>query len=139
MMKELTPAMRRYVLGMMLLMMAYVLILFGVNVLFDTYSPDGPIAYAAAALPALPIVGVFVLICRLLVDMKTDEYVRMLLVRQTLVASGFALTVATIWGFLEAFELAPHLEAYWFAVLWFAGLGVGGCTNAVIESRRGAE
>lgn len=138
-MKQLSVPMRRYLYGFMLLMTAYVLALVGVNMYFDSASPTGPVAYAAAALPALPIVGVFVIIGRLLVDLKTDEYVRMLLVRQTLVASGFALTVATVWGFLEAFELAPHFEAYWFAVLWFAGLGVGGCTNAMIESSRGAE
>lgn len=132
-MNKMTPALRRYTWSIMLLMTAYVLVLLGVNVYFDNSSPTGAPAYAAAILPALPIVGVFVVIGRLLVDLKTDEYVRMLLVRQTLVATGFALTVATVWGFLEGFELAPHLEAYWFAVLWFAGLGVGGCTNAVLE------
>ena len=132
-MRQMTPAFRRYTYGMMLLMTAYVVVLVGVNHYFDTDRPLGAVAYLAAALPALPIVGVFVIIGRLLVDLRTDEYVRMLLVRQTLVATAFALTVATVWGFLEAFDLAPHFEAYWFAVLWFAGLGVGGCTNAILE------
>ena len=135
----MTPAMRRYTYGILLMMTAYVVVLFAVNYYFDARSPSGPAAYLAAALPALPIIGVFVLIGRLLLDLRSDEYVRMLLVRQTLVASGFALTVATVWGFLEAFDLAPHLEAYWFAVLWFGGLGVGGCANAVLERGGGGE
>lgn len=135
----MSPPMRRYTRSMLLLMVSYVLILIGVNIYFVNNSPTGPIAYVAAALPALPIVGVFIIIGRLLVDLKTDEYVQRLLVRQTLIATGFALTIATFWGFLEAFNLAPHLEAYWFAVLWFGSLGVGGCANALVERNRGGE
>ncbi|HET9810560.1 MAG TPA: hypothetical protein VFP53_02545 [Sphingomicrobium sp.] len=137
-MQRLSPAMRRYTISLTLLMIAYVLILFGVNVYFANSSPTGASAYIAAALPALPIIGVFLIIGRLIVDLKDDEYVRMLMVRQTLIATGFSLTIATVWGFLESFDLAPHVEAYWFAVLWFAGLGIGGCANALIE-RGGGE
>ena len=132
-MRSVSPAMRRYTIGLTLLMTAYVLILLGVNVYFDNNSPTGAIAYVAAALPAFPIIGVFLIIGRLIVDLKNDEYVRMLMVRQTLIATGFSLSIATVWGFLESFDLAPHVDAYWAAVLWFAGLGVGGCLNAVIE------
>ena len=134
-MDKTNPFFRRYAWSVMLLMAGYALVLFGVNVYFENSAPTGALAYIAAALPALPIVGVFIVIGRLLVDLRTDEYVRMLMVRQTLVATAFALTVATVWGFLESFQLAPHIEAYWFAVLWFAG--VGGCLNAFLERSRG--
>jgi hypothetical protein len=60
---------------------------------------------------------------------EQDEYVRMLMVRQTLWASGFALSAATIWGFLESFGLAGHVDAYYIAVAWFFGLGIGGVIN----------
>ena len=138
-MTKMNPAMRRYTWSVTLLMMAYVLVLFGVNAFFANSEPTGVSAYAAAALPALPVIGVFFVIGRLLVDLRSDEYVRMLLVRQTLIATGFSLTIATVWGFLESFDLAPHFEAYWFTVLWFAGLGLGGCTNALIERRGGRD
>jgi hypothetical protein len=127
-------AYRRYTWSVMLLMVGYVAALFGVNAYFDNGPPSGAIAYAAAVLPALPIVGVFFVLGRLLVELD-DEYVRMLMVRQTLVATAFMLSVATIWGFVESFGLLPHVEAYWAAILWFGGLGVGGCANLVIESR----
>ena len=32
------------------------------------------------------------------------------MVRQTLWASGFALSVATVWGFLESFDLVGHVD-----------------------------
>ncbi|HEX8532531.1 MAG TPA: hypothetical protein VF662_00020 [Allosphingosinicella sp.] len=137
MLNRQNPAMRRYTLSVTLLMIGYVLALFGVNAFFENGPPSGATAYAAAVIPALPIIGVFFVIGRLLVELK-DEYLRMLMVRQTLIATAFMLSVATIWGFVESFGLLPHAEAYWAAVLWFGGLGVGGCVNALIE-RRGAE
>lgn len=128
------PEVKRYTRDVLIVMTAYVVALIGVNMWFKAAPPSGALAYVAAALPALPILGVFALIGRLLARLR-DEYVRMLLVRQSLVATAFALSVATVWGFLESFELAPHAEGYWAAVLWFAGLGVGGCFNAIVESR----
>jgi hypothetical protein len=88
----------------------------------------GPVAYLAAVLPALPIIGIFAAIGRYLVE-EQDEYLRMLMVRQTLWASAFALSVATVWGFLESFDMVGHVEAYYVAVLWFGGLGLGACIN----------
>lgn len=123
-----SPEMRRYNRSVLLLMAGYVLILFGVNAFFRNAHPTGVSAYVAAILPALPIIGVFAVIGRLLIDLR-DEYIRMLLVKQVLVATGFMLTIATAWGFLEAFDLAPHVDAYFAAILWFAGLGVGACFN----------
>ena len=84
--------------------------------------------YVVAVLPALPIIGIFVAIGRYLVE-EDDEYVRMLMVRQTLWASGFALSSATIWGFLENFDLVGHFDGYYVAIAWFFGLGIGGVVN----------
>jgi hypothetical protein len=50
-------------------------------------------------------------------------------VRQALVATGFTLSLSTMWGFLENFGLVPHVETFYIAVLWFGGLGVGACYN----------
>jgi hypothetical protein len=84
--------------------------------------------YVVAMLPALPIIGIFAAIGRYLVE-EQDEYVRMLMVRQTLWASGFALSLATVWGFLENFDLVGHADGYYVVIAWFFGLGVGGCVN----------
>jgi hypothetical protein len=90
----------------------------------------GPVAWVAAILPALPIIGIFGAMGRYLID-EQDEYVRMLTVRQTLWATGFALSIATIWGFLESFDMVGHIESYYVAILWFGGLGFGSLMNKV--------
>ena len=81
-----------------------------------------------AVLPALPIIGIFFAIGRYLVE-EQDEYIRMLMVRQTLWATGFTLSCATIWGFLESFDLVGHADGYYVVIAWFFGLGVGAVVN----------
>jgi hypothetical protein len=122
------PAQRRYTRRAVPLMIAYVAFLAVSLWLRDNWAPTGLLAVALAILPALPLVGVIWALGRLLVE-EQDEYLRMLMVRQTLWASAFALSVATVWGFLESFDMVGHVEAYYVAVLWFGGLGLGACIN----------
>ncbi len=86
--------------------------------------------WIAAILPALAMIGMFVAFGRYLVE-EPDKYQRMLMVRQGLWASGFALSAATIWGFFEAFGLVEHIDAIAIPTLWFFSLGLGALTNAV--------
>ena len=89
----------------------------------------GGLAYVVAVLPALPIIGIFAAIGRYLVE-EQDEYVRMLMVRQTLWASGFALSLATIWGFLENFDLVGHIDAYYIASCGSLGSASAGSSTS---------
>lgn len=122
-------ARRRYNMAVLGCSAGYACALFGAVSYFNNH-PDARTvtAYAAAIVPALLITGIFFAIGRYLIEEK-DEYQRLLMVRQTLVASALALSLATVWGFLESFDLAPHVDAYWFAVIWFGGLGLGSCVN----------
>lgn len=122
------PAQRRYVLRIAASMAAYLVTLAAAVRLVGGGLVTGPPAYVLALLPGIAVAGVFWAIGRLLIE-EQDEYLRMLLVRQTLVATGFTLSLVTAWGFLENFELVPHVDAFYVAVLWFAGLGVGSCVN----------
>ncbi|WP_375392272.1 hypothetical protein [uncultured Sphingomonas sp.] len=131
-----TPAVRRYTRRVLALSVVYALVLVGAVSLFKYRPPAGVLGWLVAIAPGLPIVGIFAAIGRYIVE-ETDEYLRMQVTRQSLVATGFALSLATIWGFLEDFGLMPHIPAYHVAVVWFAGLGVGGCVNWWLE-RRGA-
>jgi hypothetical protein len=123
-----SPALKRYTRRVLWLSVIYVLFLFAAVYAFNHHLLHGVGAYVAAVLPALPIIGIFGTMGRYLID-EQDEYVRILTVRQTLWATGFALSVATIWGFLESFDLVGHVDAYYIAVLWFGGLGLGSCMN----------
>ncbi|MEM6857015.1 MAG: hypothetical protein AAF559_04015 [Pseudomonadota bacterium] len=93
--------------------------------------------FIVAALPGIAISGIFWAIARLIVEEK-DEFIRMLTIRQTLIASGFALSAASIWGFLEAADLVIHLDAYWVAVAWFVGLFFGALANRIEHGTWGA-
>jgi hypothetical protein len=121
-------ARRRYAWRIVVLMTAYVVLLLGADAAFPSVRDQPVLAYALALIPALPILGVFWAIGRLLVE-EPDEYLRHQLVRQSLIATAFMLTIATVWGFLETFGLAPHAEAYLASALWFGGLGIGGIIN----------
>ncbi len=123
-----SPAIKRYNVRVIWLSLLYAVFLMGAVYAFKHQLIVGPLAYFGAILPALPIIGIFAAIGRYLVE-EQDEYVRMLMVRQTLWASGFALSLATIWGFLESFDLASHIDAYYVAVAWFGGLGLGAFIN----------
>lgn len=86
--------------------------------------------FAVGVLPGLAIIGFFWAIGRLIVE-ETDEFIRMLTIRQTLVASALAMSAASVWGMLESADLVAHIDAYWYAVIWFAGLAVGSVVNRV--------
>ena len=93
--------------------------------------------YVIAALPGFAVIGIFWAIGRLIVE-ETDEFIRMLTVRQTLIASALAMSAASIWGFLETADLVPHIDAYWYAVVWFAGLFLGALVNRIEHGTWGA-
>lgn len=122
------PAQRRYVLRVAAAMASYLITLTAALRFVGSGAVTGPLAYLLALLPGLSVAALFWAVGRLLVE-ERDEYLRMLLVRQTLVATGFTLSVATIWGFLENFSLVPHVDAFYIAVLWFVGLGFGSVYN----------
>jgi hypothetical protein len=106
-----SPAVRRYQLRFGVLMGIYGVLLTGFIWLFTTNPPDGPIRYALAVLPALPIVGVVVALGFYFRD-ERDEFLRAFLVTAMMWAMGATLAITTVWGFLETVG-APHLNPYW--------------------------
>ena len=123
-----TPAWKRYNWRVIWLSLVYAGFLIAAVYGFKHDLVPTALKYPVAILPALPIVGIFVAIGRYLVD-EQDEYVRMLMVRQVLWASGFALSLATVWGFLDSFDLVGHADGYYIVIAWFFGLGIGSLVN----------
>ena len=124
-----SPALKRYLKRMVILMSLYLLALFVAVRAFRADAIHGIPAYALAIAPALPIIGVFWAVMRFLME-ESDEFIRMLQVRQCLVATGFCLTVMTIWEFLQNFDLVPPGNGgFGAAFFWFLGLGIGGVYN----------
>jgi hypothetical protein len=121
-------AKRRYNARVLGLSLAYAGALTGVSFVFRSSQPAGPLAWALAILPALPLVGIFIAMGRYLVE-EGDEYLRAVESRKALIATGFMLIVTTCWGFLQSFDQVPRVDFYWAAIIWFFGLGLGSCAN----------
>jgi hypothetical protein len=127
--KYKSPAIRSYLIRLFVLMMIYLVTLFAAVTAFKIHAVSGVPAYALAIAPALPIIGVFWAVMRLLIE-EPDEFVKLMHVRQCLVATGFCLTIMTIWEFLQNFDLvSPGNHGFGAAMFWFMGLGVGALYN----------
>ena len=127
----------RYDRRVLALSLVYAVFLIGATWLFKHQLVSGALAWAVAILPALPICGLFATMGLYVVE-ETDEYLRVLMIRQTLWASAFALSIATIWGFLESFGLVGHVASYCVAILYYAGLGLGTLIARLSSLRRAA-
>lgn len=127
--KYKSPAVRRYLQRLAVLMTTYLVLLFLAVRLFRSGAHLGLAAWPIAIAPALPIIGVIWAVMRLLIE-EPDEFIRMLFIRQALIATGFCLTVVTIWQFLQNFDLVPPGNGgFGAAFFWFMGLGVGSLYN----------
>lgn len=123
-------ATRRYLTRLFIAMGIYVASLVAGKYLVQHHMAEGWAVWPLALLPGLSVVGAFYAIGMFIIEQK-DEYMRMLLVRQTLVASALAMAAATVWGFLENFGLVVHIDAFYWAIVWFLGLGVGAIFNRI--------
>lgn len=117
-----------YLKRMLVVSLLYLGSLFAATTMIDEGDPITPLSIAIAIVPGLAVAGYFWAIARLIIEMK-DEFLKMLQVRQALIATGISLSAASIWGFLESFEQVPHIDAYWWPITWFFGLGVGALVN----------
>lgn len=117
-------AMRTYNRRALVASMVYVVILLSGVGLVRYYDPPAIVRVILAITVALPVIFIIRAMALLLKE-ETDEYLRMRLVEQSLVATGFMLTVATLYGFLNTFDLAPRVDAWAVVPLWALGLGIG--------------
>ena len=87
--KYKSPAIRSYLIRLFVLMSIYIITLLAAVTAFRAHAVSGIAAYALAIAPALPIIGVFWAVMRLLIE-ESDEFVKLLHVRQCLEPPAFA-------------------------------------------------
>jgi len=122
-----SPAMGRYNRRMLTAGAIYVVGLFGAIWAHDSLHPNGLAAFAIAFLPSIGVLLMVFAMGRLVAE-EEDEYQRHRHIRASLFSLGVLLTLATIWGFFEQFDLVPHVPT-WAAVPVFAiGLGFANCS-----------
>jgi hypothetical protein len=90
----------------------------GASVGFRWGHLSGIVAYLAAVLPAIPIMGALAGTGVYLAEEK-DEFQRALLIQSLLGGIGLTLAATTVWGFLEDFTHAPHVSLVWiYPIFW---------------------
>ena len=115
---------RRYTIGIMATSVAYVL---GLGIAMWTWrnlDPSTGITWLLAMLPIAPIFGMIFVMGRYIAE-EQDEYLRHRAIMASLVGLGFVLAIGSFWGFLETFELVPHVPGWWAVPIWAVGMGLG--------------
>jgi hypothetical protein len=118
-----SPAGRRYLKRFIPAMIAYVVLIFGASLAFRDPGLTGPLAWAIAVAPALPIVAV-IAIMGLYVKEETDEFQRRVLIESMLWGFGVTLTVTTVSGFLEMYVHTHGLQSFWAFPIFCLAMGV---------------
>jgi hypothetical protein len=113
-----SPAQRRWVHSCWISAALVAVLAVAVALVFRLLHLHGIPAYLAAVLPALPILWLLVEMGRYLA-LETDEFQRNLLVQCLLGGTGGTLATTTVWGYLEDFAHAPHLDLVLvYAIFW---------------------
>lgn len=120
--KNGTSAGRRYVVRTMAFMSGYVAI--NVLAIFGAFDDIGsPVAAWGLALAvSAPVVGQIWATLSLMNE--SDEFVRALIAKQFIIASGLAMAIASVWGFGESYADAPHIPAWIIYPLFWACFGL---------------
>jgi hypothetical protein len=117
-------------------MAIYLVSLVAANHLIANDLVAGPLAWAAALAPGLAVASVFYAVGMLIIE-QDDEFLRMLLVRQNVIATTFAMSVVVVWGFLEDFGLVDHVAGHLIVVVWAAGMLIGAVANRITHGAWG--
>lgn len=118
------PVIVRYNRRMLMASLGYVLGLGIAVTLWNRFDLSAPIVFAIALLPTLPTFAMIWAMARYLIE-EQDEYLRYRTVIAALISLGFVLALGIFYGFLEMFELVPHIWAWWVLPVWAVGLGIG--------------
>ncbi|WGM39152.1 hypothetical protein [Caulobacter sp. NIBR1757] len=121
--RAMSPAVRRYMKRFIPSMLLYVAVLVGSLFAIKRLHPEGPLLWALAVAPALPILVVIWVMGRYLIE-ETDEFLQAMAVQAMLWGIGITLAVATVWGFLENADLVPHLSSFLMFPLFCGAMGL---------------
>lgn len=123
-----SPAIRNYDRRMIAASLSYVVLLLAGASVARYYAPPVAVRVLLALLVAAPVL-LMIRAVALLIREQHDEYLRMWTVQQSLIAMAVVLSVSTLYGFLNVFDVAPRLDAYLIVPLWGLGLGIGAVYN----------
>ena len=118
-----TAAHRRYVIKTMAFMTPYMAICVA---MMTTDAFDGvmnkPAGWVLAAVVSAPVIGQ--IWATLIYLNEADEFVRAVMTKTFVTATGVAFAVFCVWGFAESYADAPHAPGWLIYPLFWAAFGV---------------
>jgi len=120
--KSTSSAHKRYAIRTIAFMSGYVAV--NVAAIFGAFDDiTSPVAAWALALTvSAPVIGQ--IWATLALMRESDEFVRAVVAKQFILASGLAMAVASVWGFGESYAAAPHIPAWIIYPLFWACFGL---------------
>ncbi len=120
--KSTSSAHKRYAIRTIAFMSGYVAV--NVAAIFGAFDDiASPVAAWALALTvSAPVIGQ--IWATLALMRESDEFVRAVVAKQFILASGLAMAIASVWGFGESYAAAPHIPAWIIYPLFWACFGV---------------
>jgi len=120
--KSTSSAHKRYLVRTVAFMSGYVAV--NVAAIFGAFDDiTSPVAAWALALTvSAPVIGQIWATLSLM--RESDEFVRAVVAKQFILASGLAMAIASVWGFGESYATAPHIPAWMIYPLFWACFGV---------------
>jgi len=90
------------------------------------FHPTGALLDGMAVLPAIPIIGIIVVVGLYLAEEK-DEFQRNLLIQSMLWGLGAIMALTTVWGFLQIFTPIHRFQPFMtFPLFWcFQAIATG--------------
>lgn len=125
-----SPVAVRYNRRMLGASFAYVIGLLIALTLFREREVSKPVAALLSLMPTVPTFAMIWAMGRYVIE-ETDEYLRARTINAALIATGVLLAVATFWGFLTTFGVAPDVPNWAAVPVWSIGLGLGQLANRV--------
>jgi hypothetical protein len=119
----MSPAAKRYMARFMPLMALYVVVLMGALFAMKGLDAKGPLLWALAVAPALPLIGAIGVMGLYLLEEK-DEFPRAVLVESMIWGIGILLVATTVWGFLENADLVPHVPSFLMFPFFCGAMGL---------------
>lgn len=128
-----TPAAanREYLLSLAGWMALYMSMIFLAEWNEDAQALPSWAVYAVALGCALPTGGVMVAVLRLM--SRVDEFMRAVMVRRFVIATGVTLFLCGAWGFLETYAGFQHVELWTAFPIFWAAFGV---VSAFVKSTK---
>jgi len=123
---------RDYIVSALICAAAYVGLVFGAKLAIRHFDPHGPLLWAMAVTPALPIIAYFFVFGRYL--SRIDEYQRELVVRSLLIAVAAMISISAVWDFLQAYGGVAPPEPFIFTTGFIALFGLAQGLTKLLEN-----